>query len=207
MVKIGTKPILVHIMNFYRYYGFDDFVLAAGYKQNIIRNYFKKDKIFKNVKIVNTGQNTLTGGRLLRLKKLFKKDETFMLTYGDGVTNLNLKKLIKFHKKNKKIATITAVKPPVRFGELKIKKNLVKKFEEKPQSSSGWINGGFFILNYNIFKYIKNDNSMLERETLEKLVRLKQLVAFKHSGFWKCMDTLRDKILLNKIFKEKKKLW
>ena len=207
MVKIGNKPILIHIMNFYNFYGFNDFILAVGYKQNIIRDYFKKHKTFSTVKIVNTGQETLTGGRLLRLKKYFNKNENFMLTYGDGVTNLNLKKLVKLHKNNNKIATMTAVKPPVRFGELKIKKNLVKEFKEKPQSSAGWINGGFFCLNYKIFKYIKNDTSMLERETLEKLVRLKQLAAYKYYGFWQCMDTLRDKILLNKILKKKKELW
>ena len=207
MVKIGSKPILIHIMNYYKLYGFNDFILAAGYKQKIIRDYFKKNKNFKMVKVVNTGQNTLTGGRLLRLKKYFNRNENFMLTYGDGVTNLNLKNLIKFHQKNNKIATITAVKPPVKFGELKIKKNLVKQFEEKPQSSDGWINGGFFVLNSKIFKYIKNDSTMLEREPLKKLVKLKQLVAYKHSGFWKCMDTLRDKILLNQILKKKKLTW
>ena len=207
MVKIGNKPILIHIMNFYNFHGYNDFILAVGYKQKIIRDYFKKNKIFNTVKIVNTGQTTLTGGRLLRLKKYFNKKENFMLTYGDGVTNLNLKKLIKHHKKNNKIATMTAVKPPVRFGELKIKKNLVNQFKEKPQSSAGWINGGFFCLNYKIFKYIKDDSSMLERETLEKLVKLKQLAAYKYYGFWQCMDTLRDKILLNKILKKKKELW
>ena len=206
MVIIGNKPILIHIMNFYKFYGFNDFILAAGYKQNIIRNYFKKNKSFNTVKIVNTGQNTLTGGRLLRLKKYFNKNENFMLTYGDGITNLNLKKLIKLHKKNNKIATMAAVKPPVRFGELKIKNNLVKQFKEKPQSSAGWINGGFFCMNYKIFKYLKDD-TMLERETLEKLVKLKQLAAYKYYGFWQCMDTLRDKILLNKILKKKKELW
>lgn len=207
MVKIGTKPILIHIMNFYELYGFNDFILATGYKQNIIRDYFKKNKNFKMVRVVNTGQNTLTGGRLLRLKKYFNRNENFMLTYGDGVTNLNLKNLVKFHRKNNKIATVTAVKPPVKFGELKIKKSLVKQFEEKPQSSAGWINGGFFVLNSKIFKYIKNDSTMLEREPLKKLVKLKQLVAYKHSGFWKCMDTLRDKVLLNQILKKKKLTW
>ena len=206
-VKIGTKPILIHIMNFYELYGFNDFILATGYKQNIIRDYFKKNKNFKMVRVVNTGQNTLTGGRLLRLKKYFNRNENFMLTYGDGVTNLNLKNLVKFHRKNNKIATVTAVKPPVKFGELKIKKSLVKQFEEKPQSSAGWINGGFFVLNSKIFKYIKNDSTMLEREPLKKLVKLKQLVAYKHSGFWKCMDTLRDKVLLNQILKKKKLTW
>ena len=207
MVKIGKKPIIIHIMNFYKSYGYDDFILAAGYKQEVIRKYFKKNKTFKKVKVVNTGLNTFTGGRLLRLKKYFIKGENFMLTYGDGVTDLNLKRLIKLHKKHNKVATVTVVKPPVRFGELTIHKNLVKTFKEKPQSSVGWINGGFFLFNYRIFKYIKNDYTMLEKRPLEKVTKLKQLVAFKHNGFWRCMDTLRDKIILNNYLKEKKKLF
>ena len=130
-----------------------------------------------------------------------------MLTYGDGLSNLNLKSLLKFHKRKNKIATITAVKPPVRFGELKIKKNLVKKFEEKPQSSAGWINGGFFVLNSKFIKYIKNDLTMLEKEPLQKLAKSNQLFAYKHSGFWQCMDTMRDKIFLNNLIKSKKIPW
>ncbi len=207
MVKIGKKPMIVHIMNFYKSYGYDDFILAAGYKQEVIRKYFKKNKTFKKVKVVNTGLNTFTGGRLLRLKKYLNKDENFMLTYGDGVTDLNLKRLIKLHKKYNKVATVTVVKPPVRFGELTIHKDLVKTFKEKPQSSVGWINGGFFVFNYKIFQYIKNDATMLEREPLEKITKLRQLVACKYNGFWRCMDTLRDKIILNKYLKEKKKLF
>ena len=130
-----------------------------------------------------------------------------MLTYGDGVSNINIKKAIKFHKDHGKIATITAVRPPVRFGELKIDGNKVNSFKEKPQVSQGWINGGFFIFNNEILNFIKNDQIMLEKEPLEKLTRKNQLMAFKHEGFWKCMDTLRDKVLLNKLWKENKKLW
>ena len=130
-----------------------------------------------------------------------------MFTYGDGLTTLNLNKLLLFHKKNKKIATMTVVKPPARFGEVILKNAIVKKFKEKPQHSQGWINGGFFVLNSKIFRYIKNDQTMFEREPLLKLVKKKQLVAYKYNGFWKCMDTLRDKILLNEFWKNKKGPW
>ena len=207
MVKIGPEPILVHIINYYKSYGFNNFILAVGYKGKIIRNYFKKKKYQQSVRVINTGLNTLTGGRLLRLKKLFNRNEDFMFTYGDGLTTLNLNKLLLFHKKNKKIATMTVVKPPARFGEVILKNEIVKKFKEKPQHSQGWINGGFFVLNSKIFQYIKNDQTMFEREPLLKLVKKKQLVAFKYNGFWKCMDTLRDKILLNEFWKNKKGPW
>lgn len=207
MVKIGPEPILVHIINYYKSYGFNNFILAVGYKGKIIRNYFKKKKYQQSVRVINTGLNTLTGGRLLRLKKLFNRNEDFMFTYGDGLTTLNLNKLLLFHKKNKKIATMTVVKPPARFGEVILKNEIVKKFKEKPQHSQGWINGGFFVLNSKIFRYIKNDQTMFEREPLLKLVKKKQLVAYKYNGFWKCMDTLRDKILLNEFWKNKKGPW
>ena len=207
MVKIGPEPILLHIINYYKSYGFNNFILAVGYKGKIIRNYFKKKKYQQSVRVINTGLNTLTGGRLLRLKKLFNRNEDFMFTYGDGLTTLNLNKLLLFHKKNKKIATMTVVKPPARFGEVILKNEIVKKFKEKPQHSQGWINGGFFVLNSKIFRYIKNDQTMFEREPLLKLVKKKQLVAYKYNGFWKCMDTLRDKILLNEFWKNKKGPW
>ena len=171
MVKIGPEPILVHIINYYKSYGFNNFILAVGYKGKIIRNYFKKKKYQQSVRVINTGLNTLTGGRLLRLKKLFNRNEDFMFTYGDGLTTLNLNKLLLFHKKNKKIATMTVVKPPARFGEVILKNEIVKKFKEKPQHSQGWINGGFFVLNSKIFRYIKNDQTMFEREPLLKLVK------------------------------------
>ena len=130
-----------------------------------------------------------------------------MLTYGDGISNQNIKKLYNFHKKNKKIATMTIVRPPVRFGEVEIKKNLVTRFKEKPQSTKGWINGGFFVFNYKIFEFIKNDQTMLEREPMERLLKKKQLVAFKHKGFWQCMDTLREKNYINNLFKNNKLPW
>jgi glucose-1-phosphate cytidylyltransferase len=206
MVKIGKIPILQHIMNIYSRYGFDNFILALGYKGHFIKKYFKNKKN-NNLKLVDTGINTLTGGRLLRLKKFFKKGENFMLTYGDGLSNQNLKKLLKFHLKHKKIATMTVVRPPVRFGEVKLKGNLVSRFKEKPQSSTAWINGGFFVFNYKIFDFIKNDKIMLEREPMEKLQKIKKLYGYKHTGFWQCMDTLRDKNYLNKLYKSNKLAW
>lgn len=204
MVKIGNKPIIKHIIEIYSYYGFKEFILATGYKSHFLEKYFKKNK---NVKCVFTGKNTLTGGRLLRLKKYFSPKETFMLTYGDGLTNQNLKKLLSFHKKHKKIATMTVVKPPARFGEVFLNKNKVIKFEEKSQLNSNWINGGYFVLNYKIFDLIKGDQVMLEREPLNKLTKKKNLMAFKHKGFWQCMDTLRDKKVLENLIRKKKACW
>ena len=149
----------------------------------------------------------MTGGRLKRLKKFLNKDETFMFTYGDGVSNINLKKLLKFHFRTKKLVTVTAVRPPARFGEIILVSNYVKSFKEKPQVGQGWVNGGFFIFNNEVLNFIKDDQTMLEREPLEKLTMAGQLMAFKHKGFWKCMDTMRDKILLNKLCKEGNALW
>ena len=204
MVKLGGRPIISHIIEIYKFYGFNEFILATGYKNEVIKNYFKKKK---NIKCIFTGKSSMTGGRLLRLKKFFDIDENFMLTYGDGLTNQNLKKLLKFHLKHKKIATMTVVKPVARFGEVFLKGFNVKKFEEKPQLNQNWINGGFFVLNSKIFKYIKNDNTMLEREPLTKLVKQKQLMAFKHKNFWQCMDTMRDKKVLLKLLTNKKAPW
>ena len=205
MVKIGNKPILIHIMNIYQKYGFNEFVLAIGYRGFVIENYLKKNKKFK-VKIFKTGLNNLTGKRLFKLRN-YLKNERFMLTYGDGVTSQNLKSLLNFHVKNKKIATLTAVRPPTRFGELSLNnKSTVNKFEEKPHINQGWINGGFFVFEPQIFNFLSNKNTMLEREPINKLVKKKQLAAYQHRGFWHCMDTMRDKILLNKIW-EKKKKW
>lgn len=204
MIKVGGAPLLTHIMKFYQSYGFNEFIIAVGYKGHIIKNYYKNSKEFKNLKVVDTGNHTMTGGRILRLKKLFSINENFFLTYGDGLSNVNLKKLLNFHVKSKKIATLTAVHPPVRFGELKIRKNNVLKFEEKPESISTWINGGFFVLNYKIFKSIRNDQTIFEKSSLELLTKKKNLAAFKHNGFWKCMDNLGDKNFLEKLFKQKK---
>jgi glucose-1-phosphate cytidylyltransferase len=207
MIKVGGAPLLTHIMKFYQSYGFNEFIIAVGYKGHIIKNYYKNSKEFKNLKVVDTGNHTMTGGRILRLKKLFSINENFFLTYGDGLSNVNLKKLLNFHIKSKKIATLTAVHPPVRFGELKIRKNNVLKFEEKPESISTWINGGFFVLNYKIFKSIRNDQTIFEKSSLELLTKKKNLAAFKHNGFWKCMDNLGDKNFLEKLFKQKKFKW
>ena len=185
MVTINNKPIIFHIMSHYRKYGIKDFIIAAGYKKKIIKNYFRK-KIFDwNIKIVDTGLKTMTGGRLKRLEKFIRKNENFMFTYGDGVSNVNIKKLLNFHYKEKKIVTVTAVHPPARFGEIVLNKNLVKSFKEKPQVKNGWINGGFFVSNYKFFKYIKNDQDILEKDPLENLCKQNQLAAYKHNGFWK----------------------
>jgi glucose-1-phosphate cytidylyltransferase len=207
MVKIDKNPILIHIMNLYFNYGYDDFILALGYKGEYIKNFFKKNKFKFKVKTVFTGRNTLTGGRLLKLKKHLKKENDFMLTYGDGISNQNIKSLEKFHLKHKRIATMTVVRPPVRFGEVTIKKNRITKFKEKPQITSSWINGGFFVFSKQIFKFLSKYNEMLERKPIEKLFKKKELMAFKHHGFWQCMDTQRDKELLVNLIKEKKASW
>ena len=216
MVKIGGLPILIHIIGIYIKYGFRDFYILAGFKSNIIKKFFKNfrkpNKSFKfklrnkicNLTIIDSGKNSMTGGRLKKIKKFLKQNETFMFTYGDGVSNVNIKKLINFHKKNKKIVTVTAVRPPARFGEIVIKNNLVVSFKEKPQVTQGWVNGGFFIAESKFLDYIKNNNSILEKSPLEKIAKQKQLAVYKHYKFWKCMDTLRDKKELEKIYKKNK---
>mgnify|MGYP001208854408 CR=1 FL=1 len=204
MVKIGNKPILCHIMDIYKFYGFKDFILATGYKNKIIENFFKKKN---NVKCIFTGKNSMTGGRILKLKKYFKKNENFMLTYGDGLTNQNITDLVKFHKKHNKIVTMTVVKPPARFGEVFLNGYNVSKFEEKPQMDRNWINGGFFVLNYKIFKFIKKNSTMLERDPLVNLVKKNQVAAFRHEKFWQCMDTLRDKKILLSMLAKKDAPW
>ena len=205
MIKIGSKPIIEHIIKYYMKYGFKDFIIAGGYKYSIIKNYFKNRKNLANIRVINTGISSLTGKRLVELKK--ELTDTFMLTYGDGLSDINLNELLKFHKKNKKKITMTAVHPPARFGELEIDNNLVKKFEEKPQLQKGWINGGFFVVEPKFLKLIGNKNVMLERSPMTKAVKTKNLAAFKHSGFWFCMDTLRDKKVLDTMIKMKKSPW
>ena len=207
MVKIGSIPILEHIMMIYKKNGFDEFILATGYKHNVIKKYFFNHKKFKKVLIVNTGKNSLTGKRLYKLKKFFKNEKTFMLTYGDGLTDQNLNKLIKFHDQKKKIATLTAVRPPVRFGEIKFKKNKMVGFAEKPQAVNGWINGGFFVLDKKIFNILDGSNVMLEGLPMLKLLKKKQLNAYKHYGNWQCMDTVREKLFLNAMYKKNKHFW
>lgn len=203
MIKIGGLPMIVHIMNHYVKYGFKDFYVALGYKGSEIRKYFKKNKFKWNVRLIDTGRNTMTGGRLLRLKKEVG-DNTFLMTYGDGVSSVNIKRLIKFHFKYKKMITLTAVRPPARFGAIKIKNNIVNSFREKSSLDEGWINGGFFVIEPKFFKFLKNDHTYLEREPLENVSKKKQLTAYKHEGFWHCMDTKRDKLSLEKIYKVNK---
>ena len=205
MVPIGSKPILEHIINYYIKFGFKDFIIATGYKHSIIKDYFKNKNFFARINVIDTGVETLTG---LRLKKLTNELKgTFMLTYGDGLSNINLKKLLNFHKKSKKKITLTAVHPPARFGELSISKGIVTNFEEKPQLQKGWINGGFFVVEPEFLKLIGNKNIMLERSPLTKAVNTKNLAAFKHKGFWFCMDTLRDKKVLDGMIKSKNTPW
>ena len=160
------------------------------------------------MKIIFTGQNSMTGGRLLKVKKYLKEEESFFMTYGDAVSSIDLKKLLNFHKKNKKIATITAVRPPVKFGELKLNNDsIVKSFKEKPNVNKGWINGGFFVLNKKIFNYIDRYNTVFEREPLTKLTSINQLIAYKHNKHWMCMDNINEKKKLEEIYKKYKTIW
>ena len=211
MIKIGKEPIILHIIKIYQYFNIKEFIIAGGYKFNFIKEFFKKKK-FKNlnIKIINTGNKSMTGGRVYKLRK-FIKEKHFMLTYGDGLANINIDKLIKFHIKKGKIATISIVRPPARWGHVTLKNNLVSNFEEKNQLNEGWINGGFFVMNKKIFKLFKKFKSkekiILEKDILTLLSKKKELSAFKHLGFWKCMDTERDKIYLNQLIKNKKLPW
>ena len=201
MVKINNKPILIHIINHYIKFGFRDFIIAAGYKVNVIRKYFKISPIKKcKVRIIDTGIKSMTGGRLKRLKKYLVND-TFMMTYGDGLSNVNLRNLLKFHKRHKKLITLTAVRPPARFGAIKLEGNYAKTFKEKSRLDEGWINGGYFVIEPKFLELIKNDLTYLEKEPLEIAAKKKQLLAFRHNDFWQCMDTKRDKDNLEKFFK------
>lgn len=201
LIKIGKYPIILRIMMHYSKFGFNDFIIATGYKGNLVENFFKRNFFNWNVSCIYTGLNTMTGGRIKKLKNFL--GERFLLTYGDGLSDVNIKKLINFHIKNKNIATLTAVRPPARFGGLKILKSKVTYFKEKSKLDEGWINGGFFVFERKIFRFIKNDKSILERNTLENICNLNKLGAFRHYGFWQCMDTLRDKEVLDKMFKYK----
>ena len=200
MIKIKKYPLIFHIMKIYAKQGFKDFIIATGYKSEVIEKFFKKKINDWSVKIVPTGLETMTGGRIKRLKKHLN-NERFFLTYGDGISNLNIKKLLNFHLKSKSTVTLTAVRPPARFGAIKIKGNKVTVFREKSSLDEGWINGGFFVMEKEIFKYLKNDKTYLEREPLSILGKKRKLSAFKHNDFWQCMDTLRDKEILEKKIK------
>jgi len=204
MVKVNNKPILYYIMKHFSNYGYKDFYVLLGYKGKVIRNYFKKKSFGWNINLIDTGLKTMTGGRLKKIKKYLGK-ENFFLTYGDGLSNVNLRKLLKFHiKKKGALVTMTAVRPPARFGAIKIVGERVKLFREKSKLDEGWINGGFFVINSKFIDYIDNSSTFLERSPLEKAAKQKKLFAFKHDGFWQCMDTKRDKDNLDFLFKNRK---
>ena len=206
MIKILGKPIIHRIIDHYVANGFKEFYVALGYKGALIKKYFKSCKLNKDIKVecIDTGKNTMTGGRIKRLKKYLNK--TFMVSYGDSLSSVNLKKLLAYHKKKNKLVTLTAVRPPARFGVIKIAGDKVKYFREKDSLDAGWINGGYFVMNPAFLKYIKGDNTFLEQEPLKKMTKKKQLIAFKHKGFWQCMDTLRDRKILEKKIKNKEHL-
>jgi len=230
MVEIGGKPILWHIMKIYSYYGFNEFVICLGYKGYAIKEYFAQYFLYQSdvtfdftknyqqiihnqktepwkVTLIDTGLNTMTGGRIKRIKD-YINNETFMMTYGDGLGNVNISNLVDFHNKNKKLATVTSVQPSGRFGALNIDEfDVVNSFKEKPKGDGAWINGGFFVLEPGIFDYIEGDSTIWERNPLERLAQSSQLVAYKHNGFWKPMDTLRDKKEMEEMWDSGNPVW
>jgi glucose-1-phosphate cytidylyltransferase len=228
MVEIGGKPILWHIMNIYAAYNYKEFMIALGHKGEMIKEYFlhyynlqsdltislETGKIIASrndysdwiVHLIDTGLNSMTGGRLYHLRDRLK-NETFMLTYGDGVSEVDIGKLVAFHRSHGKLATITAVRPSPRFGGLRFDDNRVIEFTEKPQTGEGWINGGFFVFEPQVLDYLDGESTILEREPLENLARDGQLMAYKHHGFWQCMDTLRDKQILERLWQSGNPPW
>lgn len=228
MVEVGGKPILWHIMKIYQSYGIDEFIICLGYKGYAIKEYFSNyfmhmsdvtidfstgERIIHDnysepwkVTLVETGDHSMTGGRLRRVRK-YIGDEDFCFTYGDGVADIDVKALLEFHKSHGKLATMTATQPPGRFGSIDILGGAVKHFQEKPQGDGGWINGGFFVLNPRVIDYIDGDGCVWENEPLRQLVADNQLAAFQHRGFWQCMDTLRDKHSLEKLWQSGKAPW
>jgi len=228
MVEIGGRPILWHIMKHYAYYGFKEFFIALGYKGEVIKRYFLdyyslngsmtidlssgKVETYNRecedwiVHLVDTGQGTYTGGRVKRLEP-WLTDGTFMVTYGDGVSDIDLQELLRFHRSHGRIATVTAVRPPARFGGLIFDGNLVADFTEKPQIGEGWINGGFLVFEPDIFKYLEGEHTSLEADALERLAADRQLAAYRHESFWQCMDTLRDKRLMESLWQEGRAPW
>tara|TARA_B100000378_G_scaffold19197_1_gene15098 strand:- start:75 stop:776 length:702 start_codon:yes stop_codon:yes gene_type:complete len=206
MIEIGGKPILWHILKFYSAHKINEFVICCGYKGNVIKEYFSKlDSALWNIELVDTGINTMTGGRIKRIQNHI--DDTFCLTYGDGLSNVDINSLISFHKEKKSLATLTAIHPPERFGVLELSEEYVTEFHEKHRGQSSWINGGFFVFEPGIFDYINDDTTILERAPLETLAKEKKLTAFKHNGFWHSMDTLRDKNNLENLWNSKKAPW
>jgi len=228
MVEIGGRPILWHIMAHYAHYGFNDFAIALGYKGEIIKRYMVDYCAISGnltvdlgdgrvtvhegarpkwkVDLVDTGQETLTGGRIKRLKS-YVDNQTFMLTWGDGVADVDLKALLEFHRAHGRIATLTAVRPPARYGRLTLDGDCITLFEEKPQLGEGWINGAFFVLEPGVFDYIDGDETQWEKEPLERLAADKQLMAYRHTSFWQCMDTLREKHLLESLWESGNAPW
>lgn len=228
MVEIGGYPILWHIIKIYAHYGFKDFYITLGYKGETIKRFFydylalngdlsidfsnnkidvkNRDCEDWNINLIDTGQNSMTGGRVKRLAEHLK-DETFMVTYGDGVCNVDIGEVLKFHRSHGKLATVTAVHPPARYGELLIGEDSTAEFSEKPQAQRGWINGGFLVFEPQILDYLSGDESVLERDALERLAQEKQLVAYKHSDFWQCVDTLHDKRQLEQAWKTGNPPW
>jgi glucose-1-phosphate cytidylyltransferase len=228
MIEIGAYPILWHIMHIYASHGYNEFIVACGYKGEVIKDYFHsffmrhadyvvnlKDNSHEVVRseapdwkiaLVDTGLHTMTGGRLRRLQS-WLKGATFMVTYGDGVANVDIRALVAFHRSHGKLATVTAVRPPARFGGLTLSGEMVREFLEKPQSGEGWINGGFFVFEAGVLDYMKDDTMSLEREPLECLAREGQLAAYRHEGFWHPMDTLRDKRALEALWESGKAPW
>lgn len=230
MIEIGGQPILWHIMKEYSHYGFNEFIICAGYKQQVIKEYFNEYYLHRSditfdfsqenakiihsnaaepwkVTIVDTGLNTLTGGRIKRVRD-YIEDETFMMTYGDGVCDINIQKLLEFHKQGRKKATMTAIQPGGRFGTLEIdKENVIESFAEKRKEDGGWINGGYMVLEPEVIDYIEGDYTTFEREPLEQLSEEGELLAYKHEGFWQCMDTMRDKQQLEEMIENKTAPW
>ena len=206
MVPVGGKPIIEHIMDIYSNHGHEDFYIALGYQGEKIKEHFKNSKKNWNINLIDTGSDTMTGGRLKRLQK-YLSNETFLLTYGDGISDININEKIKFHKKHKKTVTISAVRPPARFGSLSLNGSIVTNFKEKQQLGESWINGGFFVINPNFFDFIEGDETVLEKEPLEQVTKLKEIHAFKHEGFWQCMDHKLDKDYLEHLLIEKKAPW
>lgn len=228
MVTIGGRPILWHIMNSYAKFGYKDFHVALGYKAQVVKDYFLNyhqlnsdfsvdlssgkvtthqiQKADWQLTLVDTGLNTMTGGRVKKMQP-YIGNETFMLTYGDGVTNINISKLVDFHKSHGKMVTVSAVHPAARFGEMNLDGAKVSSFSEKPQTTEGWINGGYFVIEPDFFDLIEGDDTILEKDPLEKVTQMGELMAFKHDGFWQCMDTKRDREYLESLWESNANMW
>jgi len=205
MIEIGGNPILWHILKNYANFGINDFIICCGYKQEQIKEYFNNNSSQWNIELVDTGLDTMTGGRLKRIQNNI--DDTFCVTYGDGLSNVNVKNVITFHKEKKSIATLTAVHPPERFGVLSLNGDHVTKFCEKPSNNDAWVNGGFLVCEPEIFNYLQDDSTILEKTPLETLSKENKLTAFRHDGFWYAMDTLREKKYLEKLYESGNAPW